>query len=69
MCLSMQHSIFVVNPSIKTAYSQDTWVLDTGATDHIVHLVELFTKITSSIASFVQLPNDEKVAVTQIGTI
>ena len=65
----MQHSIFAVNPSHKTAFSQDTWVLDTGATDHIVHSVDLFTKITSSITSFVQLPNGERVVVTHIGTI
>ena len=69
MCLSMQHSIFAVNPSHKTTFSQDTWVLDTGATDHIVHSVDLFTKITSSITSFVQLPNGERVVVTHIGTI
>ena len=53
VCLSMQHSIFAVNPSHKTVFSQDTWVLDTGATDHIVHSIDLFTKITSSITSFV----------------
>ena len=69
MCLSMQHSIFAINPSNKTAYSQDTWVLDIGATDHIVHSVALFTKITSSVTSFVQLPNGERVVVTHIGTI
>ena len=68
-CLSMQHSIFAVNPSNKTAYSEDTCVLDIGATDHIVHSVSLFTKITSSITSFVQLPNGERVVVTHIGTI
>ncbi|XP_075648676.1 uncharacterized protein LOC142619463 [Castanea sativa] len=48
MCLSMQHSIFAVNPTNKTAYGKETWVLDTGATDHIVRLVKLFTKITIS---------------------
>ena len=69
MCLSMQHSIFAINPSYKIAFSQDTWVLDMGATDHIVHSVDLFTKITSSITSFVQLPNGERVVVTHIGTI
>ncbi|XP_075652458.1 uncharacterized protein LOC142622802 [Castanea sativa] len=60
MPLSMKHSIFAVNPSNKTAFGNETWVLDTGATDHIVHSVTLFTKITSCVATFVQLPNGEK---------
>ena len=44
-------------------------MLDTGATDHIIHSVDMFTKITNSITSFVQLPNGERVVVTHIGTI
>ena len=36
-CLSMQHSIFVVNPINKTTYGNEIWVLDTNATYHIVH--------------------------------
>ena len=69
MCLGMEHSIFAVNPSNKTAFGNETWVLDTGATDHIVHSLTLFSKITSCVATFVQLPNSEKVIVTHIGTI
>ena len=68
-CLSMQHSIFANNPASKTTFDRQTWVLDTGATDHIVHSVNLFTKITKSVSSFVQLPNGERVLVTHIGTI
>ena len=68
-CLSLKNSIFNENPSNKTAYSDETWVLDTGATDHIIHSLSLFTKITSSISSFVHLPNDEKVLATHIGTV
>ena len=69
MCLSMEHSIFVVNPSNKTAFGNETRVLDIGAIDHIVHSLTLFTKITSCVATFVQLPNGGKVIVTDIGTI
>ena len=69
MCLSMEHSIFAVNPSSKTAFGNENWVLDTGATYHIVHSLTLFTKITSCVATFVQLPNGEKVTVTHIGII
>ena len=65
----MKNSIFIENPSNKIAYNEETWVLDTGATDHIIHSTSLFTKITSSISSFVHLPNGEKVLVTHIGTV
>ena len=40
MCLSIQHSIFVVNPTNKVPYGKETWVFDTGATDYIVHSVK-----------------------------
>ena len=65
----MQYFVFAINPVNKTAFNSETWVLDTGATDHIIHSVTLFTKITSSISTFVQLPNGKKVIVTHIGTI
>lgn len=53
MCLSMQHSVFAVNPTNKTAFDSETWVLNTGAIDHMIHSITLFTKITSSISTFV----------------
>ena len=65
----MEHLIFTINPSNKTAFGNETWVLDIGATNYIVHSLTLFTKITSCVATFVQLPNGEKVTVTHIGTI
>ena len=67
--LDLHHSVFAVNHVNKTTYGNDVWILDTGATDHIVHSLSLFTHITSSISTFVQLPNGEKVTVTHIGTI
>ena len=69
VCLNLKNSIFAKNPSNKTTHNEETWVLDTGATDHIIHSISLFTKITSSISSFVHLPNGEKVLATRIGTI
>jgi len=53
MCLSMQHSVFVVNPANKTAFDDETWVLNIGVTDHIIHSITLFTNIISSISTFV----------------
>ena len=67
--LDLHHSVFAVNLVNKVAYGNDVWVLDAGATDHIVHSLSFFTHITSSISTFVQLPNGEKVTVTHIGTI
>lgn len=67
--LSMQHSIFAINLVNRTSYGNETWILDTGATDHIIHSITLFTKITSSTPTFVQLPNGEKAIVIHIGTI
>ena len=69
VCLNLKNSVFVENPSNKTVHNAETWVLDTGATDHIIHSISLFTKITSSISSFVHLPNGEKVLATRIGTV
>ena len=68
-CLSLKNSIFTENPSNKIAYNEETWVLDEGATNHIIHSISLFTKITNSISSFAHLPNDEKVLATHIGTV
>ena len=65
----MQHSIFAVNPVNRTVYGNETWTLDTDAIDHIIHSIALFTKITSSTSTFVQLPNGEKAIVTHIGII
>ena len=69
ICLNLKNSIFSENPSNKIAHNAETWVLDTGATDHIIHSISLFTSITSSLSSFVHLPNGEMVLVTHIGTV
>ena len=69
VCLNLKNLVFTENPSNKIAYNEETWVLDTGATDHIIHSTSLFTKITSSISSFMHLPNGEKVLVTHIGIV
>ncbi|XP_030936240.1 uncharacterized protein LOC115961390 [Quercus lobata] len=62
-------SVFAINLVNKTAYGNDVWILDTRATDHTVHSLSLFTHITSSISTFVQLPNGEKVTVTHIDSV
>ena len=53
----------------RRAYGGNTWVLDTGATNHFVCFVDLLTSITAIRQSLVQLPNGESAQVTHIGTI
>ena len=51
----------------RRAYNSSTWVIDTGATDHIVCSAHLLTSITAINQSMVQLPNGETASVTYIG--
>ena len=67
--LDLHHLVFAINPINKTTYGNDVWILDTRVIDHIFHSLSLFTHITSSISTFVQFSNGEKVTVTHIGTI
>ena len=53
----------------RRAYGRNTWVLDTGVTDHFVCLVDLLTSITATKQSLVQLPSGESAQVTHIGTV
>ena len=52
----------------RTAFNGDTWVIDTGAIDHIMHCIHLFTNFTA-INTNVELPNGEIAMVTHIGSI
>ena len=40
---NLKHSIFPTKLMNKTAFGVDTWVMDTGASDHIVCSVSLFS--------------------------
>ena len=44
---SLKHSVFSssVNTSQVSPYD---WILDSGATDHMVHSIQFFTSVTSS---------------------
>ena len=69
MSLNFKHSIFFAQIVNRKAYNMETWVIDTGATDHIVCSVSLLTSITGISHSMVQLPNGESVVVTHVSTI
>ena len=65
---SLEHSVF--SSSINTSHiSSYDWILDSGATDHMVLSIHFFTTITSSIQISVRLPNGDMVKVTHVGTI
>ena len=67
--INLSHSVFSAQVVNRRIYDKWTWVLDTGATDHFVCLVDLLTSITATIQSLVHLPNGESAQVTHIGTV
>ena len=66
-CLDLRHSIFSTPIMNTTTFNGDTWVIDTGATNHIVHSVHILTDLTA-INCVVELPNGETALVTHIGS-
>ena len=48
---------------------QIPWIIDTGATDHMVCNTSLLTTITSEVSYSVKLPNGNQVPVTHLGTV
>ena len=51
------HSVFSAKVVNRKAFGVETWVIDTGATDHIVCSMHLFTSFTAISHSVVELPN------------
>ncbi|KAF5453563.1 hypothetical protein F2P56_028460, partial [Juglans regia] len=45
------------------------WIIDTGATDHMICCSSLFTSITATVCYQVKLPNGETVPVTHTGVV
>jgi hypothetical protein len=69
--LDMKHSVFSsshTSPAISSDESS-SWIIDTGATDHMISSVSLFTSITATISSRVKLPNGNYAIVTHIDTV
>ena len=52
----------------RTAFGANTWAIDTGTTNHVVHYVHLLIDFTA-INCVVELPNGEIAMVTHIGSI
>jgi hypothetical protein len=64
-----KHSVFSVETTYKPSLFQNEWIVDTGATDHMVYSLSSFTSITSAIHSYIHLPNGQKVLATHIGSV
>ena len=66
---NFSHSIFSTQVVDRTVFKFDSWIIDTGATDHMVHSVSQFTTITSIVNTYVYLPNGDQALVTHVGTV
>ena len=66
--IDLRHFVFSAHVVNRTAFNGDTWFIETGAIDHIVHSVHLFTDFTT-ISGIVELPNGETTMVTHISSI
>jgi hypothetical protein len=67
--LDKKYSVFSCSAHVKLQSFRHTWIIDTGATDHMVCSVSLFTSITALVSHRVKLPNGSFAEVTHIGTI
>ena len=66
--ITLRQSVFSAQVMNRIAFNGDTWVIDIGATDYIVHSIHLFTNFTA-ISTNVELPNGETAMVPHIGSI
>ncbi|XP_075674989.1 uncharacterized protein LOC142644217 [Castanea sativa] len=57
---NLTHSIFFAQVIDRQCFKSNCWIIDTGATGHMVHSVSQLTTITSAVHSCVYLPNGDK---------
>jgi hypothetical protein len=70
--LDPKYSVFsasFVNIVPSQKQNNSSWIIDTGATDHMIGCISLFTSITATVSSHVKLPNGSIASVTHIGTV
>jgi hypothetical protein len=53
--LDKKYSVFSCSVHVKLQSFRHTWIIDTGATDHMVCSVSLFTSITALVSHRVKL--------------
>ena len=66
---NLEHSIFSAKTINREAFSKFDWVLDTWVIDHMIHSISYYTSITSTLNTYVNLPNGEVAQVTHIGAV
>jgi hypothetical protein len=66
---NFSHSVFSSNVKLPMVVNENLWVIDTGATNHMVHSLSCLTTITSTVNASVELPNGDLVSVTHIGNV
>ena len=60
---NLSHSVFVSNVKFPKAANENLWVIDIGATDHMVHSLSCLATITSVVNTSVELSNAILVSV------
>ena len=63
---NLKHSVFATKVMNRNAFSCNTWVLDTSATDHIICSMNLLTSVTTLTQCVLELPNGETVRLNLI---
>nr|XP_023882015.1 uncharacterized protein LOC111994377 [Quercus suber] len=66
---NLEHLVFSSNLVIPPTLLPNEWIVDSGATNHMVHSISYLTKITSVAHISVKLPNGESVLVTHVGQV
>jgi hypothetical protein len=70
--LNIKHSVFYSSHALKAAsenFQHSSWIIDTGATDHMVNSISYFTTISVVESRYVKLPNGQLALITHIGTV
>ena len=62
-------TIFTARVVNRSAFTNTNWIIDTGATNHIVHSISMFSSFTCVSNTYVYLPNGERALVTHVGTV
>ena len=66
---NFSYSVFSTQVVDRTMFKSNSWIIDTGATDHMVHSVSQLTTITSIVNTYVYLPNGNQALVIHVGTV
>ena len=65
---SLDYSVFS-SSAVTTQISSSDWILDSGATNHMIHSIHFFTSITSIVHISIRLLNGDMAKVSHIGIV